>query len=311
MELQQLRCFSAVATELHFARAAEKMHMAQQAVSFQVKQLEKELGVQLFHRTTRKVSLTTAGEAMLEEVKQVFAHLDRGVEEARRADRGERGRLVVGYVHTMSYSILPAAVKSFRSRYPDVKVLLAESTPVELENKLLDGTVDVALSVKAVGRDGLPDFDWRTLSIERMTVAVPRSHPLAGEKMVKLTDLSDESFVLVNGNALMHDCFRYVCRQAGFAPRVVQEAANDQSAIFLAAAGMGVALVFGFLNKLYENQVVYLPLIDPTFEFEFALYWRRDHSLSLVNHFVDDALNQISISSTQPSKPINKLNYQT
>ncbi len=290
MELQQLRCFAAVASELHFVRAAEKMHMAQQAVSFQVKQLEKELGVQLFHRTTRKVTLTMAGEALLEEVAQIFTHLDRGVEEARRADRGERGRLVVGFVHPMSYSILPTAVKRFRDRHPDVKVVLVESTPAELENKLLAGEVDVALNVKALGKNGLPDFDWKTLSIERMTVALPKSHPLSGDVVVKLADLSDESFVLVNGNSLMHDCFRYVCRQAGFTPRIVQEAANDQSAIFLAAAGMGIALVFGSLTKLYDNQVVHLPLIDPGFEFEFAIYWRRDHTLSLVDLFIDACL---------------------
>lgn len=298
MELQQLRCFTAVASELHFVRAAEKMHMAQQAVSFQIKQLEKELGVQLFHRTTRKVTLTMAGEALLEEVKQIFVHLERGVDEARRADRGERGRLVVGYVNTMSYSILPAAVKRFRERHPDVKVVMLELTPVELEIKLLSGEVDVAFNVKAMGQNGLPPYEWKTLSIERMTVAVHKSHPLAGSDEVKLTDLSDESFVLVDrqGNALMHDCFLYICRQAGFTPRIVQEASNDQTAIGLVAAEMGIALVVGCLNKLYENQVVYLPLIEPRFEFEFAIYRRRDHSLSLVDHFIDDAMNEIDVN---------------
>ncbi|ANE45841.1 hypothetical protein SY83_05460 [Paenibacillus swuensis] len=287
MELQQLRCFAAVASELHFVRAAEKMHMAQQAISFQVKQLEKELGVQLFHRTTRKVTLTMAGEALLEEVAQIFAHLDRAVEEVRRADRGERGRLVVGFVHTMSYNILPDVVKRFRDMHPDVKVVLIESTPSELEQKLLAGEVDVALNVKALGQNGLPAYEWKTLSIERMTVAVPKSHRLAGEEGVKLTDLSDELFILINGNALMQNCFHYVCREAGFSPRIFQEAANDQSAIGLVAAGMGISLVFGCLNKLYENQVVYLPLIDPGFDFEFAVYWRRNHSLALVDRFIE------------------------
>jgi len=303
MELQQLRCFAAVASELHFVRAAEKMHMAQQAVSFQIKQLEQELGVQLFHRTTRKVTLTMAGEALLEEVAQIFAHLERGVEEARRADRGERGRLVVGYVNTMSYSMLPAVVKGFRDRHPDVKVVLLETTPAELEIKLLSGEVDVALNVKAVGQNGLPAYEWMTISIERMTVAVPKSHPLAENDEVRLTELSDESFVLVNrqGNALMHDCFLYVCRQAGFTPRIVQEAANDQTAIGLVAAGMGIALIVGCMNKLYENQVVYLPLTEPRFEFEFALYWRRDHSLSLVDYFIEAAQNAIDKHYTPQS----------
>jgi DNA-binding transcriptional LysR family regulator len=292
MELQQLRCFASVASELHFVRAAEKLHMAQQAVSYQIKQLEQELGVQLFHRTTRKVTLTMAGEAFLGEVSQVFAHLDRGVEEARRAERGERGRLVIGYVHTMSYSVLPASVKRFRDRHPDVKIELLESTPLELEKKLLNGEVDVALNVKAVGQSSLQDLQCKSLSVERMTVAVSRSHPLAGHKEVKLSELSNESFVLVNGNALMQNCFRYVCREAGFMPRIIQEAANEQSAIFLAASGMGVALVFGFLNKLYENQVVYLPLVDPLFEFEFALFWRKDDTLSQVDHFIEACTGQ-------------------
>lgn len=298
MELQQLRCFAAVAAELHFVRAAEKLHMAQQAVSFQIKQLEQELGVQLFHRTTRKVTLTMAGEALLEEVALIFVHLERGVEEARRADRGERGRLVVGYVDTMAYSVLPAAVKTFRERHPDVKVVLHEYKPAELEMKLLAGEVDVAFNMKVLGQNGLPAYEWKTLTIERMSVAVPKTHPLSEREGVRLTDLSKEDFVLVNrqGNPLMHDCFLYVCRQAGFTPRIVQEAAGDQTAIGLVAAGLGISLVVGCLNKLYENQVVYLPLVEPRFEFEFALYWKRDHSLSLVDHFIDAALNQIDTS---------------
>jgi len=292
LELQQLRCFAAVASELHFARAAEKLHMAQQAVSFQIKQLESELGVKLFERTTRKVTLTMAGEAFLDEVKQIFVHLERGVDEARRADRGERGRLVVGYVHPMSYSVLPAAVKRFRNRHPDVKVVLLESNPSGLETKLLAGEVDVAFNIKAIGQNGLPAYEWKTLSIEPMTVAVPLSHPLAGGHGVRLKDLSDESFILVNrqGNALLHDCFLYVCRQAGFAPRIVQETDNDQLALGLVSSGMGIAVVFACLSKLYENRVACLPLVEPRFEFEFAIYWRRGHSLALVDHFIDAAL---------------------
>ena len=292
LELQQLRCFAAVASELHFARAAEKLHMAQQAVSFQIKQLESELGVKLFERTTRKVTLTMAGEAFLDEVKQIFVHLERGVEEARRADRGERGRLVVGYVHPMSYGVLPAVVKRFRNRHPDVKVVLLESSPADLETKLLAGEVDVAFNIKAIGQNGLPAYEWKTLSIEPMTVAVPKSHPLAGGHGVKLKDLSDEPFILVNrkGNALLHDCFLYACRQAGFAPRIVQETDNDQLALGLVSSEMGIAVVFACLNKLYENQVAYLPLVEPRFEFEFAIYWRRGHSFLLVDHFVDAAL---------------------
>jgi DNA-binding transcriptional LysR family regulator len=292
VELQQLRCFAAVASELHFARAAEKLHMAQQAVSFQIKQLESELGVKLFERTTRKVMLTMAGEAFLDEVRHIFVHLERGVEEARRADRGERGRIVVGYVKPMAYGVLPFVVKRFRNLHPDVKVVLLESNPAELETKLLAGEVDVAFNIKAIGQNGLPAYDWKTLSIEPMTVAVPRSHPLAGSRGVKLKDLSDESFILVNrkGNALLHDCFLYVCRQAGFTPRIAQETDNEHLALGLVSSGMGIAVVFACLNKLYENRVAYLPLVEPRFEFEFAIYWRRGHSLALVDHFIDAAL---------------------
>jgi len=294
LEFQQLRCFAAVASELHFARAAEKLHMAQQAVSFQIKQLESELGVKLFERTTRKVSLTMAGEAFLDEVKQIFVHLERGVDEARRADRGERGRIVVGYVHPMSFGVLPAAVKRFRTRHPDVKVVLLESSPAELETKLLAGEVDVAFNIKAIGQNGLPAYEWKTLSIEPMTVAVPKSHPLAGGHEVKLKELSDESFILVNrqGNALLHDCFLYACRQSGFTPRIVQETDNDQLALGLVSSEMGISVVFSCMSKLYEHRVAYLPLVEPRFEFEFAIYWRRGHSLLLADHFIDAALRE-------------------
>lgn len=295
MELQQLRIFAAVASELHFSRAAEKLHMAQQAVSFQIKQLEQELGVQLFVRTTRKVALTMAGEALLDEVMRAFVHLELGVEEARRADRGERGRIVVGYVNAVAYSILPVAVKAFREQHPDVQVVLVESTPAELEKKLMAREVDVAFNVKVLGQNGLPPFESTTLAVERMCVAVPDHHPLARRRGVKLGDLADQPYILVHrqGNALLHDCFLYVCQQAGFTPRIVQEAPNDPSVIGLVASGMGIALVMECLRKLYAGEVAYIPLNQPQFEFEFALYRRRDHALPVVERFVAATQEQI------------------
>src|SRR5262249_39650286 len=144
--LRQLRYFVAVAEELHFARAAQRLHIAQQSLSFQIKQLEDELGTPLFERTTRHVELTVAGRVFLKEVQSVFDPLQRGIETARPAGRGEVGRLVLGYVSTTLYNIMPPTVRLFRERYPDVEVVLREMIPPALEEHILAGDIDAGLS---------------------------------------------------------------------------------------------------------------------------------------------------------------------
>ncbi|MFF2089276.1 LysR substrate-binding domain-containing protein [Paenibacillus sp. NPDC058174] len=289
MELQQLKYFAEVANQLHFGRAAERLHASQQTVSHQIGLLEAELNLKLFKRTTRKVELTLAGEALLEEVKLVFMHLQRGVDEAIRAEGGRRGKLTIGYFGIMLYSILPSVVRLYREQYPDVEIVMQEMDSFLLEEKLLQGEIDIGFSVYLNDKHSEQSMNWLTYSLEPIVIALPKHHHLAARDEIHLSDLAKEPFVVLNRNdsPMMFDAFVLFCRQAGFSPNIVQEAASDQAVIGLVAAGVGVAFVLNCMNKLFENDISYIPLAEPMFEVELAICWLHSNRTAQVEQFAD------------------------
>ncbi|BBI32818.1 LysR family transcriptional regulator [Cohnella abietis] len=289
MELQQLKYFAEVANHLHFGRAAERLHASQQSVSHQIGQLEGELGVRLFKRTTRKVELTLAGEALLEQVHLVFKHLQKGVDEAIRAECGGRGRLTIGYFGIMLYSILPSAVRLYRERYPEVEIVLQELDPHQLENKLQQGEIDIGFSVYLNDKHSELSMNWLPFSTESIVVALPKQHHLSGKKELILSDLANEPFVILNRNnsPVLFDYFVLSCRQAGFSPHIVQEVANDQAVIGLVAAGVGIALVVSCMSKLFANDITYIPLMDSMFTIQFAICRLRSNEAAQVENFAE------------------------
>ncbi|RXZ79542.1 LysR family transcriptional regulator [Paenibacillaceae bacterium] len=289
MELQQLKYFVEVANYLHFGRAAESLHASQQTVSHQIAQLEGELGVQLFKRTTRKVELTFAGEAMLEEVKLVFMHLQRGIDEATRAEGGRRGRLVIGYFGIMLYSILPGAVRLYRERYPEVEIVLQELASHQLEQKVQQGDIDIGFSVYLNDRHSELSMNWLTFSTESIVIALPKHHHLSGHKGLYLSDLAKESFVLLNRNdsPLLFDFFVLSCRQVGFSPNIVQTAASDQALIGLVAAGVGIAFVPSCMSKLFDSDITYVPMAESMLEIKLAICWLRNNETAQVENFAE------------------------
>lgn len=288
LELRHLRYFVAVAEELHFARAAERLHMTQQPLSFQIKQLEEELGVTLFRRTTRRVELTDAGSALLTEVYAALAHLHQGIETARRTERGETGSLVIGYVSIALYNLVPPAVRLFRERFPDVQVTLRELCSPDLEEQLLEGAFDVGFAVRGMH---VPELIYETVLCERATVAVPKNHPLGKQAQIPLRALATEPFVMYERTqrSLIHDMVIAMCLQAGFSPNVVQEAASEQAVIGLVAAGVGVSLVSACLNGLRTDEVTYRPLIDPAASVEYAVVWKKENPSPFVKAFLNVA----------------------
>ncbi|GGG68514.1 LysR family transcriptional regulator [Paenibacillus radicis (ex Gao et al. 2016)] len=289
MELQQLKYFAEVANQLHFGRAAERLHASQQTVSHQIGLLEAELNLKLFKRTTRKVELTLAGEALLEEVLLVFKHLQRGVDEAIRAEGGRRGKLTIGYFGIMLYSILPSVVRLYRERYPDVEIVMQEMDSLLLEEKLLQGEIDIGFSVYLNDKHSEQSMNWLPYSLEPIVIALPKHHHLAAKSEIHLSDLAKEPFIVLNRNdsPMLFDSFVLFCRQAGFSPNIVQEAASDQAVIGLVAAGVGVAFVLNCMSKLFENDISYVPLAEPMFEIELAICWLHSNQTAQVEQFVD------------------------
>ena len=294
MELRHLHYFIAVAEELNFSRAAERLHMAQPPLSQQIRQLEAELGFQLFHRTKRKVELTTAGQTFLTHARQVLLHLEQAIQIGRQTSRGEVGQLTVGFVSSTAYNILPPILKSFHRQVPGVTLELQELTTQEQVKAVQQGKLDVGFVRPPVQEAALAST---VVFQEPLIVALPETHPLQQEAKVSVKSLADESFILFPRLVApgLHDLILSLCLQAGFNPQVSQEAIQMQTIVSLVAAEMGVAIVPLSLQNLQRQGVVYKPLEESTPVVEIVVIWRKNPTAT-VERFLQ-VTNQVTRSN--------------
>lgn len=284
MELRQLRHFVALAEEGHFGRAAERVFVVQQALSGSIRKLEDELGVRLFERTTRSVRLTPAGSEFLLSARQVLADLEGGALRARRAARGEVGRLTVGFLSGLAFGGLPEVVRTFRARFPDVTVDLQELSAAEQEDALRAGRIDVGFVLLPV-RD--PALAREALWRQELVVALPQGHLLAAREVVRIADLEHEPFVFFPRylRAAYFDQVMALCTAAGFQPYIVQEAIEVPTLLSLVAAGLGVFLPIRFFSRLQLPGVTYRPLENAPL-IEIDAVWRRADPSPVVERFL-------------------------
>ncbi len=285
IELRHLRYFIAVAEELHFGRAAARLHMAQPPLSQQIRQLEEELGFQLFHRTKRSVQLTEAGAVFLAECQRIVQQLEQAVQLGQQVSRGERGQLVLGFVSSAAYSVLPTLLQTFRAAAPEVSLELHELTTNQQVQWLRDRRMDVGLVRPPIDE---PDFCLMPLFEEPLVVALPQPHPLAQQPVVSLQDLAGKPFILFPRPLApgLYDQIISLCQQGGFSPAIVQEAIQMQTIISLVAADMGVAIVPLSLQNLQRTGVVYRELKEPTPKAAIALLTRQSDPSPTVQRFL-------------------------
>ena len=286
MELRHLRYFVAVAEELHFGRAAEKLHIAQPPLSQQIQQLERELKVQLFRRANRRVTLTAAGQVFLEEARRGLAGIEHAVQAARRADRGELGTLAVGFVASATYDILPTLLSKYRAQWPEVGLTLYEQNAAEQAQALADRRINVGLARPSLEDAGLV---VETVLREPFLAALPEAHPLAVRQQIPLMALADEPFILFpkNPKPSYADAVLAVCARAGFIPHVVQEAREMQTALSLIAAGLGLTLVPASVQNLRRKGVVYRGLVEEEATTELTVAFRLDDQSPTLARFLD------------------------
>lgn len=256
LELRHMRYFVAVAEELHFGRAALRLHIVQPALSMQVARLEEELGVRLLERTKRQVRLNEAGKVFLVEARAILEAAEWAKEAARRAARGQIGRLSIGFVGPAAYSILPDVLRVYRERYPDVELALNEINSTEQVAALREGRIHVGFVRTPVNDE---EIALETVFREPVMVVIPELHPLAKRGKLPLEALAGEPFVMVPRarEPGAHDHYVGLCRQAGFSPRVVQEAHQIHTIVGLVSAGIGVALVPSSVRHLQRPGAVY------------------------------------------------------
>jgi LysR family transcriptional regulator, benzoate and cis,cis-muconate-responsive activator of ben and cat genes len=258
-ELRLLRYFVAVAEELHFGRAAQRLHLAQPGLSQQIQALEQQLGVKLFERTSRQVRLTTAGAVLLDEGRRLIAQAERVVDQVRRAGLGQVGRITVAAIGSATYDVIPRLLREHRRRYPDVEVVLREmSTPAQAK-ALRSGEIDVGfLRLPA----DVGDLVSRTVREERMALMLPGSHPLARLTEVPIRALEREPLILFPAapRPSWADSVIAACREAGFEPVVAQEAMESATVVSFVAAEIGVAPIPEGLAVLARPGVVCRPI---------------------------------------------------
>ena len=288
MDRFRLECFVAVAEELHFRRAAERCHISQPAISQQIRTLERELDVQLAHRTKRTVTLTTAGAVFLREARRTLRQMDHAVSLARRTERGEIGQITVGATAPALFVLFPEVATRFRAALPQVGMVVQELTTAEQEYALNRGDIDVGLVHPPLDDPGLaaeevasPDFH----------LALPATHRLAVHDTVALEELAGESVVLFPRQIAprLHDTILALCRDAGFSLRIAVEAHPAQSIIAMVAAGVGLGFIAGELQRLDRPGVTYRPLRGPAPRLSLGVAYHPDEVSPAVQVFLDAA----------------------
>lgn len=289
MQLRQLQYFVAVAEELHFARAAERLHMAQPPLSRQISALERDLGVTLFRRSKRRVELTDAGALFLLEARRTLEQADRAALVARRAGRGEVGRLEIAYSSSVPFTpLFPQLMKEFHSAYPELELTLGEMTTREQLEALVDGRLDIGFVRPPILYPRPRALALRTLLREPFLVAFHRNHPLAHKSKLTMAALAKERFVMYPANygTGFYDQITKLCRNAGFEPIVSQEAKQITAILSLVSAGVGITLIPASMKNIATNDIVYRTIDGAAAEAEVALAYRREDRSNAIKAFV-------------------------
>jgi DNA-binding transcriptional LysR family regulator len=286
IDLRLFRYFIAVAEELHFGHAAERVGIAQPPLSQQIRRLEQKLGAELLHRTKRRVELTEAGKVFLEQARLTISQAELAISMTRRAARGEVGRLAVGMISSASYEdVIPRAIRVFRERYPDAELVLQECSTAHQVDLLHRHEIQIGF-VRPPVVD--PALTILTVKREPLVAALPKSHKLAGRAEIRVGDLASERWIMLPRNSGLgfYDLVLEVCRKAGFSPVVAQEATQIHTMTGLVAAGLGVALVPAAVQNLRRPGVVYRRLAGHTPAAELAAAYLKSGRPPVLDAFL-------------------------
>lgn len=273
-EIRWLEAFVAVAEELHFGRAAQRLHTAQSPLSQVIRKLEADLGTRLFERNTRSVSLTPAGYALLPRAYRVLQEMRLAREAAQAEVEGIRGSVRIGFSGAVNHLTLPPLTRAVRRRYPDITMELTSRV------RTADGLASVANGTLDLAFVGLPEAPvpavvTRLVASEEIGAVLPLDHPLAGETSISLRSLASDDFISppLDGSSSMTEVMLAACLAAGFRPRVVQELSDPYMVLTFVAAGVGVTLMSSGISGIIPSGATYVALDDPPHYMNHAIAW--------------------------------------
>jgi DNA-binding transcriptional LysR family regulator len=287
MELRHLRYFVAVGDALSFTKAAENLHLAQPSLTRQIQDLETEIGVRLLNRSKRQVSLTQEGRSFLSDAKRVLAHSADIVESVQRLNRHETAALNIGYVANLFPAPLPAALSAFQRKFPTVSINLFDMTYGDQLRALEKGKIDLGFvgSQETIEERGLQS---RSIGVNKIVVALRKGDRLAKKTVVNLKELKPMFFVGMSEESYpgYRDWLTATCRQAGFAPKVLQDVDIERMVIQAVGAGLGVALLPDQVEKLPHENVVFRPLV-PSVLTQSCVAWNSENTSIALRAYVE------------------------
>lgn len=288
MELRHLRYFVGVGEEQHYGRAAERLGIAQPALSRQIQDLESELGFALFDRLPRGVKLSAAGKLFLEDVRRILQQVQEAKVRAERVATGKTGTLRVGFVESLSWhGVVPDSFRRFLRRLPDAELDVHPLRSLEQIEGVRSGRLDAGFIFSSAEPDG--EFARLLVAQHKVMLAAPQGHAVTRIKRLRLRDLRDAPFVWFHRwvNPLYYDRIMRLCLRGGLnAPRIVQCAADHATILSLVSCRLGVAFVSETTRWQCPRGVILLPVIDLDFPVPFYLIWRQDNQSPLLRKFV-------------------------
>ena len=288
MELRHLRYFVAVAEELHFTRAAERLHIGQPPLSQQIQALEADVGAQLFERNKRSVRLTQAGRLFLQDARRILALSEQAGATARRAQRGEAGELRIGFTFSTPFTpYFATVINRYRQLFPHVTLTLHEMATQHQLEAISARTLDLGF-VRPPELAYPDDIKLTQLRQDPLLLVLPVAHRLAAKPAIAIADMAGEGFVMYPkdaGTGIHPQIFR-LCKAAGFVPNVAQEAGEASTIIGLVAAGCGISVLPSSFDRIRMDGVCYRPIADPQATTSLLLAQREEETSPLVAAFV-------------------------
>lgn len=280
MELVQLRCFLAVAEDLHFSRAARRLDMSPASLGRHVRQLEESLGTQLLTRTTRHVSMTGSGSELVEEARRLLAAADDFERKARDANREHAKVLRIGAIDSAAIGLVPQLLNVFRQKHPNIDVTLHEQKTIRILPRLLSGRLDLAFVRRP--EQGKRNIQFEHLLSETAVVAVPETHRLADRMDLRVAELADEPLVVPERQSRphSHDLTIRLLLDSGLTARIGQIAEEKQTIVNLVSSGLGLAIVPRWSSRMAIRGVRFIPLLsesgDPIRRLDLSAAWVRN-----------------------------------
>src|SRR5579863_3627289 len=288
MELRHLRYFVAIGEEENYRRAAQRLNVAQTALSKQIQDLEAELGFKLFDRLPRGVKLSAAGRLFLEDARRILQQVSEAAARAARVARGLSGTLRVGFTENASWrGVVPDSFRRFRERQPDAELQLQPDASLAQLEAIRSGRLDAGFVNFMPKSD--PELDQLLVARQHVELAAPKRHPLTRLKKLRLRDLTDAPFIWFprRANPAFYDQMMLECYRGGLkSPRIVQERVNEPTILSLVSTGMGVGWVLATARWRCPETVVVLPVVDLNMPLSLALVWRRDNASPLLANFI-------------------------